>query len=66
MNKCIICGDENIKRYLDLGLQPICNRFKRSRDEKEVLFSMSFGQCEVCAAVQLINNIPAKELIPIY
>jgi hypothetical protein len=27
---------------------------------------MSFGQCEVCAAVQLINNIPAKELIPIY
>jgi hypothetical protein len=66
MNKCIICGDENIKRYLDLGLQPICNRFKRNRDEKEGLFPMSFGQCEVCAAVQLINNIPAKELIPIY
>jgi len=27
---------------------------------------MSFGQCEVCAAVQLIDSIPAKELMPIY
>jgi len=66
MNKCIICGNENMKSYLDLGLQPICNRFKRNRNEKEEVFPMSFGQCEVCAAIQLINSVPVKKLMPIY
>ena len=66
MDKCIICGNENMERSLYLGLQPICNRFKKDKDEKEELFPMYFGQCEACATVQLINSIPAKELVPTY
>jgi len=47
-----------------LGPQPICNRFLASPSEDEFLHGMVMGFCKDCGLVQLIDPVPAKELMP--
>ena len=49
---------------MDLGAQPICNRFLNAPSDNEYLHDMVFGFCQDCGVVQLIDPVPAKELMP--
>jgi len=54
------------KLLLDLGMQPIANRYLSHPSDDENLFSMKLGQCEKTGLIQLIDPIPHKELVPKY
>lgn len=68
MNKdtafCRVCDSDNIKQILDVGLQPIGNRFVRFRGEKETLFPLRFNLCHDCGMIQLAELVPVEELKP--
>jgi SAM-dependent methyltransferase len=53
-------------RRLDLGPQPICNRFLKTPDEPEELFPFSLVQCETCGVLQLERVAPPDALRPRY
>jgi len=56
----------DIKLLIDLGMQPISNRYLKHLDEKEKLYSLKLGQCQITGLIQLINPIPHEELVPRY
>ncbi|MBR9691152.1 SAM-dependent methyltransferase, partial [Candidatus Woesearchaeota archaeon] len=65
MGKCIFCKS-NVDVLIDFGKQPIRNRFLKSAEEDETLYSLVVGQCQKCALIQLINPLPADELAPLF
>ena len=60
---CQLCRQHDLLEVLDLGPQPISNRFRREVDAKEARFPLSLVQCSECGLVQLRDPIPADELI---
>ncbi|MFC1461945.1 hypothetical protein ACFLQR_05465, partial [Verrucomicrobiota bacterium] len=66
MTKCRLCDKDAVDELLNPGPQPICNRFLKKRDEPEESFSLTVGQCRTCGLVQLIDDVPAAELLPPY
>jgi hypothetical protein len=61
---CQLCRQHDLLEVLNLGLQPISNRFRREADENEARFLMDVVQCAGCGLVQLRDPVPAHELIP--
>lgn len=51
---------------LDLGKQPISNRFLKKANEKEYKYPMIVGQCHACGLIQLTTPFPSEELKPRY
>ncbi|MBC8182556.1 methyltransferase domain-containing protein [candidate division KSB1 bacterium] len=49
---------------LDLGPQPLCNRFKTDPNEHEFYHPLILGQCQNCGLIQLPNPVPPEEIIP--
>lgn len=66
MNPCHLCAADKVTRFLDCRMQPVCNRFLASPTEDEFKHPMIMGQCEACGLVQIINPVPARELLPQY
>lgn len=64
MRKCDVCLNSSVEEKVDFGLQPICNRFLKSRDDEEMRYPFAFGQCQTCGAVQNIHHVPASALRP--
>jgi hypothetical protein len=64
MNLKSICAPEMVNPLLDLGLQPISNRFLRDPDESEVMYPMKIGQCQETGIIQLTSPFPPNELVP--
>ncbi len=64
MKVCRICKNQTIKELLDLGMQPICNRFLADQKEKQAQFPMVIEQCGKCGAIQLAEPVKAQELMP--
>ena len=62
---CIICKNE-VEEIMNLGMQPVCNKFLKSKDERENKYPLIMGLCKKCGLVQLINPFPAEELQPKY
>ncbi len=60
---CLLCGQPGVQPVLELGPQPICNRF-RSPGEAEERFELSLGQCSQCGTGQLTAGPGALELTP--
>lgn len=65
-NICKICDSEKVVSLLELGEQPICNRFLKNPEEKEYTHPMNLRQCNDCGTVQLLNSVPVEELLPRY
>ena len=61
---CRVCREENVLNLLDLGKQPFCNRFLRSKDEEEDTYHLQLGQCKKCSVVQLIDPPPYSDIVP--
>lgn len=65
MTRCRGCGDDDARPVLDLGLQPLCNRFVSRPGDPEFLHPMVVGSCASCGLVQLIGElVPADEMRP--
>jgi hypothetical protein len=61
---CLICGSSKLAPVLDVGPQPIGNRFLRSPDQAGELFSIALQQCEACGLMQIKEPVPARALVP--
>lgn len=66
MKLCRLCRIESVLELLDLGLQPICNRFLENPSDEEYMHPMIVGQCNSCGLIQLINPAPVSEVLPRY
>ena len=64
MPDCQVCGLSAVTEILDLGRQPVCNRYLAAADAPEALFPLALGVCERCGAVQLTQWPPAEQLRP--
>ncbi len=64
MTPCGICAKNSVVTLLNAGKQPIANRFLRSPGESESTYPIMLGQCETCGTAQLVNPVPAEELLP--
>ena len=65
-HRCLLCRSGELTPLLDVGPQPISNRFLRTRDEAEDRFPIALSQCAACALVQIDTPVPAGELVPPY
>ncbi len=59
---CRICNGQ-LSKFLDLGQQPIANRFLlESEFDSEFFYQLEVGICNDCSMIQLVNLIPPDEL----
>lgn len=57
---CRVCGGE-VTQFLDLGWQPISQRFRAPDDStEEFRFRLAVGQCRACTMVQLLEEVPRE------
>jgi hypothetical protein len=63
---CFLCRSDELTPLLDVGPQPISNRFLRTPDEPEERFPIALRQCGACGVVQIHTPVPARALIPPY
>lgn len=61
---CRICHRDDIREWLDFGLQAIRNRYLRSPGEKEYRHALKLGVCRQCGTVQLADPPPVAEVRP--
>ena len=61
---CHLCKSSRVEELLDLGLQPVCNRFLSRPDEEEFKHPMRLGFCSACGIPQLMDPVPVAELRP--
>lgn len=55
---CRVCGGA-LEEFLDLGMQPISERFLAPDDTAgEFFYPLKVGQCAACTMVQLLNEVP--------
>src|SRR3989338_20761 len=66
MKLCRLCRIESVVELANMGLQPICNRFIENPSDNEYTHPMIIGQCKACGLIQLINPVPASEVLPRY
>jgi hypothetical protein len=64
MAECRLCGRPEVREWLDLGPQPLTNRFLRSPDERECRHPCRLGVCRACGVVQLESPVPLDEMRP--
>ncbi len=59
--KCQSCDSDELEEFLDLGDQPICNRFLSTRTSlKEYPLAVAF--CHKCHLAQLVRFPPSEEI----
>ena len=66
MKICHLCKLVSVAEVLDLGMQPISNRFLSDPDEDEYEYPMVIGQCNSCGLVQISDPVSVKEVLPRY
>lgn len=73
MTNCQICRTATVDEVLDLGPQPILNRYRETpqwvrlsfgAEPEEERYPLILGQCRVCHLLQLIDPIPADLVKP--
>ena len=66
--KCRVCHSNNTKEFLNLGKQPLANKYPKNIKEikKEKKFNLSIFFCEVCRTAQIKNIISRKLMFEEY
>jgi C-methyltransferase C-terminal domain/Putative zinc binding domain/Methyltransferase domain len=57
---CSTCGDVRLRPVLDMGLQPIAERY-----DKCIVHPLELVECARCTLVQLSYEVPAAEVFPL-
>jgi len=61
---CQACETTAVKILLDLGLQPVQNRYASKPHSEDYYHPLTIGQCQNCSLIQLIDPVPVSEIIP--
>ena len=64
MKRDSFCSEYSTKPILNAGLQPVSNRYLRSKLDEEVMYPLIIGQDEKCGIISLITPFPPQELVP--
>jgi len=64
MNNCHLCQAQKVTQLLDVGPQPISNRYTTEPAVNASLYPMVIGQCSTCGLIQMLKPVPASELLP--
>ena len=66
--KCALCDSESINEFLDLGMQPLANKYPTSVDEfaREDFFPLTMHFCSTCKNVQLGTMISRQRMFEDY
>lgn len=63
---CYLCHGTSLTRVIDVGPQPISNRYLKTPSEPEETFPIALKQCTTCGVVQIDTPVPASALVPPY
>jgi hypothetical protein len=61
-----LCHGTSLTSIIDVGPQPISNRYLKTPSEAEELFPIALEQCATCGIVQIDKPVPARALVPPY
>ncbi|MCX6992224.1 MAG: methyltransferase domain-containing protein [Kiritimatiellaeota bacterium] len=64
MTTCYLCRNASVKWLLEFKQQPVCNRFLVDPHAVQYRHDLAAGQCQACGLVQLLDPVPAQELMP--
>ena len=64
--ECRSCGNEDLKRVLSLGYQPLANNLLRKKDDKIELYPLELNYCEKCHNCQLSVAVDPKKMFSNY
>ena len=60
--ECRSCGNENLKRVISLGYQPLANNLLNKKDEKCDLYPLEVNYCGECHNCQLSVAVDPKKM----
>jgi predicted TPR repeat methyltransferase len=65
---CIVCGEEAVVEFLDLGETALANKFRTAAElgEPEPRFPLRVGFCRACGHVQLTEKVPPSAMFEDY
>jgi hypothetical protein len=63
---CSYCGSSDHEVLLDLGSQPVANRFIKNPSEPELRHQLKVVLCGNCGTTQLESPIPSEQLVPLF
>ena len=63
---CAVCQGRSLTPLIDVGPQPISNRFLQSPGDPEERFAIALQQCDACGLIQIEAPVPASALVPPY
>ncbi|MBD3313258.1 methyltransferase domain-containing protein [Candidatus Woesearchaeota archaeon] len=66
ITECRVCGNTEIKVFLDLGEQPLANSLLDSPDDNDPAYPLSLSWCPECNLVQLNHTADPEELFSEY
>ncbi len=64
--ECRSCGNENLKRVVSLGYQPLANNLLKKNNEKCEMYPLEMNYCEKCHNCQLSVAIDPKKMFSNY
>ena len=65
---CIVCGEQSVERFLDLGATALANKFltKEELSKPEAKYPLRVGYCHTCGHVQLTEEVPPSAMFEDY
>ncbi len=63
---CRSCGNQNLKRVVSLGYQPLANNLLNKKDEKCELYPLEVNYCSKCHNCQLSVAVDPKKMFSNY
>ena len=63
---CRSCGNNNLKRVVSLGYQPLANNLIKKKDEKSDLYPLEVNYCPNCHNCQLSVAVDPKKMFSNY
>ena len=65
---CIVCGQQTVERFLDLGSTALANKFLTDEDlsKPEAKYPLRVGFCHTCGHVQLTEEVPPSAMFEDY
>ncbi len=63
---CRSCGNQNLKRVISLGYQPLANNLLKKKEEKYELYPLEVNYCNKCHNCQLSVAVDPKKMFSNY
>ena len=65
---CIVCGQQTVERFLDLGSTALANKFLTEEElsKPEAKYPLRVGFCHTCSHVQLTEEVPPSAMFEDY